>query len=871
MKKHQPPRWINRILDWYCREEYANEIRGDLMELYDRWLQKGRFQANVKYVLNALLFMRMYNSRFNTRQNSNRMDMFKNYFKIGYRNLLINRGYSAINISGLTVGMAITMIIGLWIKAELSHNKSHAHYDRIAQVIQHETYNGGKHTHDAVPFPMGEELTTKYSSDFKYVVMSDWTYEHILSNDKMSIMQMGSFMDVQAPHLLSLKMTKGSRDALQDPHSILLSESTAKALFGDTDPMGQSMELDNELTVTVSGIYSDLPSNSSFGDLHFVAPWELYVSAYDWVRSAKERQAWDENSFQLFVQLAESVSMTDVSKKITFAKYDQLNDNQRSSEPEIFLHPMSDWHLRSNWENGIQTGGLIQYVWLFGIIGLFVLVLACVNFMNLSTARSEKRAKEVGIRKSMGTFRVQLVHQFLCESFLVVVLAFLLSMVLVTLVSPLASNMVGYPIQLPLTDAYFWLISGAFMLITGLLAGSYPALYLSSLQPIKALKGTFKAGPSAVLFRRALVVFQFSVSVLLIIGTIVVFNQIQHSKNRPLGYDKNGVITIELNTSDFEGKYNLLRNELISSGGIVDMTESSSRMTNVQHTNGGFSWQGKDPNFNTSFSIVYVTHDYGNTVGWEILEGRDFSREIAGDSTAYLLNEAAVDYMDIENPIGQRMKWGSREHTIIGVVKNMLMESPFKSVTPTIYMMSYDDQANYMTFKLNPEQSIGTSLDQVERVMAEIVPKVPFNPTFVDLEHANKFAAEERVAKLAGTFSMLAIFISCLGLFGLASFVAEQRTKEIGIRKVLGATVLNLWQMLTSEFVLLVLASCIIASPIAYYALSSWLGHYEYRIDVSWWFFITAAAGAMVITLATVSFQSIRAARMNPVKSLRME
>lgn len=869
--RRQPPKWINRVLDWYCREEYANEIRGDLLELYARWLNKGKFKADLRYALNVLLFMRMYNSRINAGQNSNQIAMFKNYFKIGYRNLLRNKAYSAINISGLTVGMAITIFIGLWIKAELSYNKSYDHYDRIAQVLQHKTYNGDTRTQISIPFPLGEELATTYGNDFKYVVMSDWTYDHILSQEKTKVIQKGSYMDVQAPHLLSLEMIKGSRDGLLDPNSILLSETTAKALFGDADPLSQVMEIDNDQKVEVTGVYADLPSNSSFSDLHFIAPWELYVSSYDWVRSAKERQAWDENSYQLFVQLADLAQLSDVSEKIKSVKYDHLNDYEKSFKPEIFLHPMSDWYLHSNWENGVKTGGLIQYVWLFGIIGVFVLVLACVNFMNLSTARSEKRAKEVGIRKAMGTIKGQLVQQFLCESFFVVLLAFLLSMVLVAVISPFASNMVGYPIELPLTNTYFWSLSGAFILFTGVLAGSYPALYLSSLKPIKALKGTFKAGPSAVLFRRALVVFQFSVSVLLIIGTIVVFNQIEYSKNRPLGYDKNGIISMELSTSDFEGKYNLLRNELISSGGIVDMTESSSPMTEVQNSGGGFSWQGKDPNFRTNFSIIYITHDYGNTVGWEMLEGRDFSREISSDSTAYILNEAAVDYMGITNPVGQSMKRGKGEHKILGVVKNMLMESPFKSVTPTVYMMGYDDYANYMTLKLNPEQSISTSIDQIEDVLGEIAPRVPFNPVFADIEYSKKFAAEERVANLAGTFSMLAIFISCLGLFGLASFVAEQRTKEIGIRKVLGATVLNLWQMLSWEFVVLVLVSCIIASPIAYYGLSSWLDSYEYRIDVSGWFFIAAAIGALAITLATVSFQSIRAARMNPVKSLRAE
>ncbi len=858
-------------MDWYCKEEYYNEIRGDLMELYERWLQKGKFIANIKYVLNVILFMRIYNSRINTGQHSNQIDMFKNYFKIGYRNLLRNKGYSAINISGLAVGMAITMFIGVWIKAELSHNKSHDHYDRIAQVLEHRTYNGDKHTNNAVPFPLGEELTAKYGGDFKYVVMSDWTYDHILAHEKRSIIQKGNFMDVQAPHLLSLDMIEGSRNGLLDPHSILLSESTAQALFGDSDPMGQLMEVDNELKVKVSGVYSDLPLNSSFSDLHFIAPWELYVSSYDWVSSAKKRQAWDENSFQLFVQIADLAIMSDVSEKVINVKYDQLNDHEKRFRPEIFLHPMTDWYLHSNWENGVKTGGLIQYVWLFGIIGVFVLILACVNFMNLSTARSEKRTKEVGIRKAIGTLKGQLVQQFLCESFIMVLVAFLLSILLVASVMPYVGDMIGYQMQLPLTDSYFWLISILFILITGFLAGSYPALYLSSLKPIIALKGTFKAGLSAVLFRRALVIFQFSVSVLLIIGTLVVFTQIQYAKERPLGYDKNRVITMALSTSDFEGKYNLLRNELISSGGIVDMTESSSSMTEVENTNVGFSWKGKDPNFHTNFSIIFMTHDYGNTVGWEILEGRDFSREISTDSTAYILNEAAVNYMGIEDPVGQSMKWGKGEHKIIGVAKNMLMESPFKSVNPTIYMIDYIYNPDYMILKLNPEQSISTSLDQVETALGEIAPKVPFNPSFVDLEYSKKFVVEERIAKLARSFSILAIFISCLGLFGLASFVAEQRTKEIGIRKVLGASMFNLWQMLTSEFVVLVLASCVIASPMAYYFLSSWLDNYEYRVDVSWWFFVMAAISALAITLATVSFQSIRAARMNPVKSLRTE
>jgi len=796
--------------------------------------------------------------------------MYRNYLKIGFRNLLRNKGYSFINIGGLSVGMAVAMLIGLWINDELLYDQYHDNYHRIAQVMQHQSYNKDIGTHQVIPFPLGNELSSKYGSDFKYVVMATWLGDHILSFEEKSLIKKGKYMDVDAPRMLSLKMLKGNLEGLNEPGSILLSESTAGTFFGEEDPIGKLMMIDNELSVAVSGIYEDLPFNSRFRELLFIAPWELYVSSYDWVKRDRDNPNWDDNSYLLYTQIADHADMLQVSEKIKKVKYNNLNDSQKSRNSKIFLHPMADWHLKSNWINGIKSGGFIQYIWLFGIVGTFVLILACINFMNLSTAHSEKRSKEVGIRKSVGSTRIQLMSQFLTESFLVVTLAFALSMTLVFMIIPLFNQLADKQIFFPFTSWSFWLVSIGFILVTGFLAGSYPAIYLSSFRPAKVLKGSFPADKQATRFRKALVVLQFTVSVILIIGTMVVEKQIQHSKDRPVGYDKEGIIMIEITTADYENKYDLLRNELIKQNAILDMAVSSSPLTEVWNTNDGFHWKGKDPNLSSDFATIYISHEFGNTVGWEVVEGRDFSREFATDAKAYIVNEAAIKYMGMENPIGQTIRWG-KEHEIIGVVKDMLMGSPFKPVKQTIYIIDNVVNVNWIVLKLNPDKDLPNALAGVENVFSKYIPAVPFEFKFADDEYAGKFAAEERVRQLSGIFAILAIFISCLGLFGLASFMAEQRTKEIGIRKVLGASVFNQWKMLSMEFVRLVIFSCVIAIPIAYYALMSWLGNYEYSTTLQWWIFVIAISGTLVITLLTVSYQVIKASLMNPVSSLRSE
>ncbi len=798
--------------------------------------------------------------------------MIKNYLKIAWRNLGHNKVSSFINIGGLAVGMAVAMLIGLWIYDELNFDKYHTNYDRIARVMQHQTSNGNIYSGSAIPAPLGNELQTKFAESFKYVVMASWQGDHILTVGDKKLSKNGIYMDVDAAKMLTLKMLKGNNDGLKDPNSIMLSASAAKAFFADTDPINQLVKIDNKLSVKVTGVFEDLPYNTEFRDLKFISPWELYVSANPWVQRERKEAVWDDNSFQLFAQIADNTNFNKVDKSILNAKQNNVPAEDKKYKAEVYLHPMHDWHLRSHWENGVKTGGLIEYVWLFSLVGAFVLLLACINFMNLSTARSEKRAKEVGIRKAIGSLRTQLIGQFYSESLLVVLFAFVLSILLVSLTLPWFNEVANKKMLLPVTNGLFWLIGIGFALITGIIAGSYPALYLSSFKPVKVLKGTFRVGRLASIPRKVLVVLQFTISLALITGTIIVYNQIQYSKSRPIGYNRNGLMMIEMKSPDFGGKLELLRTELKSVNAIEEITESSSPLTGVWSNNGGFTWPGKDPNLDADFATIWVSHEFGKTVGWQFKEGRDLSKDFFTDSSAIVINEAAVKFMNIKNPVGTMVKWGrEREFKIIGVIKDMLMESPYEAVKQTVYFLNNRGNANWIILKLNPNKGAAESIAKTEAVFKKLIPSAPFDYKFADTEFAAKFAAEERIGKLATFFAALAIFISCLGLFGLSSFVAEQRTKEIGVRKVLGASVTNLWGLLSKDFALLVIISCFIATPLAWYFMSKWLLKYDYRTSISPWVFVVAGFAALAITLLTVSYQSIKAALMNPVKSLRSE
>ncbi len=794
--------------------------------------------------------------------------MIKSYLNIAWRNLTKSKGYGAVNIGGLAVGMAVAMLIGLWVYDELTFDKYHENHDRIAQVMKHANFNDEIRTQTSNPAAMGPELRAKYGSDFKYVVQASWQGDHMLSVGDKHLVKDGMFFEPEAPEMLTLNMLKGTRTGLADPYSIMLAASTAEALFGDEDPMDKTITFDRNYEVKVTGVYEDLPENTSFRDVKLIMPWELWLIQNPWVKEMQN--PWGNNTSQTFVQVADHADMETISAKIKDVKLNNVREGEKRYQWQVFLHPMGKWNLYGEFKDGVNTGGNIRYVRLFGIIGIFVLLLACINFMNLATARSEKRAKEVGIHKTVGSHRWQLVSRFFAESYLIVLLAFVLALVLVIGLLPLFNEVVGKKIGIPWQNPLFWSLNLAFIFITGLLAGSYPALYLSSFQPLKVLKGTFRVGRFSSVPRKVLVVTQFTVSVMLIIGTIIVYQQIQHAKNRPVGYTKQGLVNLIL-PDEIKNHFDAVLTELKNTGAIEEMAACNSPLTAVWNTNSSFDWEGKDPNLGVSFPNNGVSYGFGKTVQWNIKEGRDFSIDFATDSQAFVINESAARFIGFEEVVGKTLTWDGRAYTIIGVVDDILQESPFFPVRPTIYHLQPYEELINLVIKLNPNQSTSQSIGAIEKVWKKHVPTVPFDYTFVDEAFGNKFGAEERIGKLASYFAILAIFISCLGLFGMASFVAEQRTKEIGIRKVLGASVANLWRLLSKEFILLVTVSCIIAVPIAWYYLSQWLVNYDYRIEISWVVFVLAAVLALIITLVTVSFQAIKAAVANPVDSLRDE
>ena len=783
--------------------------------------------------------------------------MLKNYFKVAWRNLLRNKVYSFINITGLATGIAVALLVGLWIWDELSFNSYHRNHSQLAQVMLNQSANGQIYTNETIAMPLGEALRTRHRADFKYVSLSSWENEHVLSvgNDKLPAS--GRWVEPDFPEMFTLDIINGSRDVLKDPSTILIAESTAKALLGKENPINKTVKLDNKLDMRIGGVYKDLPHNSSYYNTKILLPWG---NKENWMNS---QTSWTNHCGILYVQLSGNADLKTTNERIKNIPTPHV----RKVREEIMLHPITKLNLYTEFENGKAVGGRIQFVWLFGIIGVFVLLLACINFMNLSTARSEKRAKEVGIRKTVGSLRKQLIGQFLSESVFFSLLALVLALVLVQLSLPFFNGLADKQMFLLWGSSLFWLLALGFTLFTGIMSGSYPAFYLSRFEPIKVLKGVYKAGRFASIPRKVLVVVQFSVSVVLIIGTIIVFQQIQFAKNRPTGFSRTGLISVPL-SEHLYGKYKILRNDLLQTGVVENMAESSQPTSHFSNNN-SIEWRGKDPNLEIYFRNVNVTPEFGSTVGWTIKHGRDFSSDYLTDSGAVILNESAVIATGLKEPVGEIIKFNGKDYTVVGIAKDMLTQSPYDPMQPSVFFC--DGWMGVITIRLKPGMSEGNVLATIADVFKKYSPDGPFQYKFVDDEYAKKYSNEVRIGNLASFFAILAIFISCLGLFGLASFVAEQRTKEIGIRKVLGATVFNLWKMQSKEFVILVMISCFIAIPIAWYYLNQWLQNYSYRMDISGWIFIAAIAGALLITVLTVSFQAIKAAITNPVESLRTE
>ena len=795
--------------------------------------------------------------------------MLKNYLIVAFRNLRRDKVHSFINITGLSIGMAVVALIGLWIWDECSYDRYNPHFHQIARVMQNETSNGVTSVTASLPFPLINELRTTYKSSFKRVVASWWTRNHVLDYDNKKLAFDGKFMDPEALDLLGLQLVRGSKTALQDPEAVVISASAAKAFFGEADPIGRTLHIDSKLTVAVTGVYEDIQANSAFKGVQFIAPFELFLRSENWTRELRSDWGWDFG--EIFVELADHADVAAISERLRNSTLIHMRDNPEAAgyRPQVFVEPMSRWHLYSPYKT--STGGAIQWVWLFGAIGFFVLLLACVNFMNLSTARSERRAREVGVRKAIGSTRSQLILQFYSESMVVALLAFLLSLGLARLALPWFNDIAGKTIAIAWTSPWLWCGGLGFSLLTGLLAGSYPALYLSSFRAVAVLKGSFKAGRWTLISRRALVVLQFTVSVLLVIGTIVIFRQVQYAKALPANYDRERLLAMPLTVPDFPAKAEALRQEILQTGVVAQAAVSSSPTTQVWEGFTGFDWPDRDPSKQSDFGTVSVSYDYGSTIGWKIVKGRDYSRAFSTDSTGLVINAAAASYMGLKDPVGTSVRWDGQTYHIIGVVKDMIIWSPYLPASPVVYLLDHNFNHNWFFIKLKPQMAISDALAKVRIAFQHVLPTAAFDYRFVDEDYARKFATEQRVGTLAAFFAGFALLISALGIFGMASFTAEQRIREIGVRRVLGATVFSIWELLTREFALLVGLSVLIAGPLAWFAMHRWLQNYANHTDIAWWIFVVTAAGALSLTLLTVSWTAVRAALANPVKSLRTD
>ena len=792
--------------------------------------------------------------------------MIQEYFRTAWRTLLHNKTYSILNISGLAAGMAVTLLIGLWVHYQYSFDRFLPGYEQVYKAGKRWTTGGEKHVQMVTPLPLAEALKRDVPG-VKYVAATDWMKAHGLKVADKKLYVNGAMAGSDFLKIFQYPLVSGNRNqALQDPYSIVLNESTAKALFGNDDPTGKMITIDNAHNLKVTGIMKDVPANSTL-QFNFLVSFDYYIQIDEGIRAA--RNNWEQTTSQIYVALEPGVSAEKVQPALQriFSKYSPKE--YASSKTEVVLQPLKDWHLFSEFKNGVQAGGLIDYVRMFALIGVLVVLIACINFVNLSTARSEKRAKEVGVRKAIGSSRLQLVIQFMFESILTTFCAFILALALLQLTLPAFSSLTNTSLSIPYMSIAFWLLMFAYVMVTALLAGCRPALYLSSFRPVKVLKGKLQVGKAALLPRKVLVVLQFTCSITLIISTIVIYQQIRYGQNRPTGYNTKALVMTDA-SADIKRNYVALKNDLLASDIVSSVTKSSSPVTDNRNFNSIDHWLGKKGEEGLGVATVGVADkDYFNTMGMELLKGRNF--EGAGDSMNVIVNEAAIRQMGLKEPLNQLITWdGNTQARIIGVAKDAIMGSPFDDARPTLFTFN-PGWANVVSYRISPSVSMQSALAKLAPIFSKYNPGLPYLYKFADEDYARKFQFETLIGRLAAVFAILAIFISCLGLFGLSAFTAEQRTKEIGVRKVLGASVAHLWQMLSKEFLVLVLISAVIASTLAIYFLNDWLSQYSHRIVLSPLVFIGVSMAAVIITLLTISFQLIKASITNPVKSLKEE
>jgi predicted permease len=798
--------------------------------------------------------------------------MFKNYFKTAVRNLWKKKSFSFLNIAGLAVGIACASLIFLWVEDEITYSDYFPKKDQLHQVMENQTYDGQTFTFAATPGLLGPSME-KEIPGIKQTTRTTWGERVLLMHGDKSLYADGLHVEPAFLSMFSLEFLKGNpATSLKQIHSVVLTEKLAMKLFNTVDVVGKTIKLDNGHDYIVDAVYKNLPANARFESLEFLVPFEGFLKRNEWL------QFWGNNGIQTFVELQPESDVSRINKQLK--EFITAKDKEAIAKP--FLLSANDWRLRSNFVDGKQSGGRIKYVKLFSIIAWIILLLACINFMNLATARSEQRAREVGVRKVMGSGKKMLVTQFLVEAIVMSFIAVLLAVAITYIALPGFNTLVEKRIALNLLHPLHLSALLIIGLICGLIAGSYPAFYLSSFNPIAVLKGIKLPGSIGVAFvRKGLVVTQFVISVGLIVCTVIIYQQIVHARNRELGINKNNLIYLnqQLITVQQQGDmglhFNTIKNDLLASGVVENASLSNGRAFQNGSSSSDFKWNGKDPSKDVLISMEWATPEFISTMGMKLVAGRDFYPTGSGDSNNVVINESFARIISKKEPlkaVGELLDRDNQKLTIIGIVKDYVYNNVYGTTAPLIVFNDAKAQnTSNLSIRFKSGVDYKEALAKTEAVIKKYNPAYPFEYKFVDEEFEKLFKGESLIGTLAAVFAGLAIFISCLGLFGLAAYTAERRTREIGIRKVLGASVTNLTAMLSMNFLKLVMLSCIVAFPLAWWIMHNWLQEYEYRVSVRWWMFALPAIGALVIALLTVSFQAIRAALINPVRSLRTE
>jgi putative ABC transport system permease protein len=789
--------------------------------------------------------------------------MFKLNLKLTLRTLWKNKGFSLINIGGLAIGLASCMILLLYVAYEWSYDQQFTNSDKTFVVYQNSVANGKTFSWAWTPNAMAREVEAKIPG-VKYASHSTYPNANLISVDDKKIISRTVFADPSFTKILDYKFIKGNPEqVLKGINTIILTKSFAKKLFGDSDPINKMVKLDNQDLLKVEAIIEDVPVNSS---IYFecLMPWALFEKREPWARGNN----WGNNMCLTLVQLKDNKFFTG-SNALMKGIYKR---NQKENTAEALLHSLTKWHLYDEFENGKSVGGKIQQLKIFLLLAFCILLIACVNFMNLSTARSEGRAKEVGIRKAIGSDRKSLIGKFLLESLFITLISTVLAFILVEVSLPYFNNLLSIELKINYSSVAFWSTLLGLMAFTGFAAGSYPALYLSSFEPIKVLKGLKIKSDSSVSVRKVLVVVQFVFAACLIICTAVIYQQLNFVKNKPIGYDKANLVQIAIQGKmASESKLELLKSQLIKSGAAAQVTFFSKDITENGNNTSNIDWEGKIPGESILFNNRGIGSDFIKTIGTELISGREFVTNSKSDSGSVMLNEAAVKMMRLKNPVGAIISWGDTKLTNVGVVKDFVVESAYQKVAPMLFYPSYRDGAAVVIVRLSPNQNISTSLEKIDALVKQMEPDYPVNRKFVDESFADKFKNEQLLGTLSNWFGGFAIFISCLGLLGLALFMAEQRKKEISIRKVLGASTTNILTLLNKDFIKLVAIANCVAFPLGYIIINKWLSAYEYRIGISALPFVIAITLSLLIAVLTVSIQSIKVAKANPIDALKYE